>query len=263
MNKKIYKIVSLLLCVVLAFCVAPSVKSEAANKKTLEKKTVYLASKNGSVSTSVRVDGLTKISKLKSSNKNVRIYGYSTYSNSSQYYYADINGNFVPSTYSGGNNNKYIDINATSLKPGYAEISFTSGKTNYVAPVTFLGYQNPLASLKITNVSGGKNMASKFANSSYVSNRFKVTKGGVIKVNATAANGWEITYISLNNRTNNSNDNYSIYRNYANAVTKASVAHPEYNNKKDGYVGITLRNKKNGGTMHIGMNLAGTASTIK
>ncbi len=93
----------------------------------------------------------------------------------------------------------YAFIDGKTNSPGTADITFEDKYgTEYAVRATILAYENPVKSLKMTNVKKGKNLAKFFKNSSYWKHIWlweKTTKAPKIRVKANP--GWYIRSIDM------------------------------------------------------------------
>ena len=190
---------------------------------------------------SISVWGLTGSQSLKKANVKssapsvVKLGSVSNYNNKTDYY---------------NNNNPYTSKSSTIYfsvgKPGTSTISFKIGSKTYKSKVKVLKYVNPLSSLTVTGVNGGKTIHTKFNKKTEVDQ--KVSKS-ISNANITvkAKNGWAVTYVNTYNpktRTNNSISNYTD----VSSLTLKNVRIP-----KDAGVNlyVTLQNKSNGGNISL------------
>ncbi len=257
MKSKLFKGLALAMAVVLSFGMLPSVTAQAAGKKkTLPKEVIYLTSSSGTNTVSFEVDDITTLSKLKSSNKDVKPIGYSAVYDSYQAYIFDKNGKLVPS----GNKSGYdsVTVNLQVSKKAKANITFTSGKVNYTKTIEVRKYTNPIKSLTVKNVK--ENLAGKFDKKCFLQGNegISLSKGGNIKVTAEAANGWEITDIIFMAFDSENNGNiYQTTNIYMNGTEKGKAVLGDYNVKDNGYIRVNLRNKSTGGTAFVYTNIIG------
>jgi hypothetical protein len=250
MRKGISKILAIVLGVVLLASAGPSISSEAASTKKLDKKVLYMHSASESY-VNLGVDGIKKLSGLSSNSNNIRptSYYYNDYAN------YNVSGTKLEETSNGAR----IGINLLCKKQGDAKIKFKCAGKNYVLPVTVKKYVNALNSITITNVNSGKNIKSKFNKQAKLLNEksLVLAKNGTVKVSAKANSGWKIKYICIKNNKSDSNTGYrhSISMDYYNGVQNASVKLPGYIAAHGGNVEITLENQTDKGEINISCDL--------
>jgi hypothetical protein len=143
----------------------------------------------------------------------------------------------------------YGDIELTLLKAGTAKVSYTVGSKKFTTIVKALKYVNPLKSLVIPGVNGGKSVAGKFKSSSIASGKSGKKAGKIV---ATAATGWKITYISYDNNATNKAWDHMVFN--GTGVAKATLSVPEKIGK--GSVMVNLKNAKTQGTLSIRYSLS-------
>lgn len=91
---------------------------------------------------------------------------------------------------------RYAYISYHMKKAGTATISYKIGTKTYKTKVTLKKYTNPLKSITISGVSGGKNIASKVNKSTNASLKMtKSSSNGSVKISTKS--GWKITYASV------------------------------------------------------------------
>ena len=133
-------------------------------------------------------------------------------------------------------------------RQGKAALSYTAGGKTYKQYFEVLKYENPLKSLKITGVNGGKELKNKFKTKNYLDQTVK-SDGG--KVTVKAASGWKITQVSWQNNTNQ-DDIVNGSRYYgAKPRSSASFSLGKMKQGDAGRIKIYLTNTKTGGTQSI------------
>ncbi len=245
MKKSIGRIFAAALAFVMIFALTPSLTAEAS---TLAAKTVYMTSATTAPSFSILASGATKVSNVKSSNS--KVVKPSSYNISK--------GNSVDLTNKKKSSSNSATVYFQPKKPGKAIVSFKAGKTSYSQKVTVKKYVNPLASLTVSNVNGGKDIHSVFKKSASAPYGTLKAKGATkIKVSAKAIKGWEITYINASNSSSNSKGYLytGTYRDFSTKASSASCTLNDTGKKGYSYVNVTLRNKKDNGTITISMSL--------
>ncbi len=248
MKKAVSKILAFAMAAVMTFSISPALTAEAANK-TLPAETLYMTSKSNGY-TSFQIDKLTKVDDVKSSNMAVlKPSGYSIHKSSYEYfYYSDSNKKFTKSDSASGS--KYTDFSFYAYKKGTSTVTIKSGSTTYNKKINVEKYVNPLKSLTISNVNGGKNIAGKYKSEARV--RVTGKKADTIKVKATAASNWEITEISISNTDYSTGRSIGSYSNryFKNGTTSGvNILNFYDSGKADVYVYCV--NKKNGGKISI------------
>ncbi len=250
--KKFSKIIALAMAAVMTFSISPALIAQA-KETTLDAETVYLPSKNGSKIVSFSIYDLTKVDSVKSSkNAVLRPYEYTiNIDNNQRYNYEYSKNAFVKDDYT--YNSKYTNFTFDGVKAGTSNITVKSGGNTYKKTVTVKNYTNPLKSLIISNVNGGKNISGKFSRNSEA--KFKGKNSKSIKAKAQVAGGWEITQINMSNTYSEAPDYESIgssaYRYFKKGTSKGEATLNYYNYKKPGYVRVSCRNKTTKGTIEI------------
>ncbi len=245
MKKSIVKILAAVLAFVMMFSFTPSLTAEAAK---LEKKTIYLSSASSTTEFSIYADKATKVSNVKSSNKKAVTpdrYNISKYTN--------VNLKDNRKSVSNGAN-----VYFKAVKPGNATVSFKAGKTGYSQKVTVKKYVNPLKSLTVSNINGGKDIHKLFSKSAYApSGKLKMKAAKQVKINAKAIKGWEVTYIGLSSSASGAKgySSSSAYRSFNTGASSASATLCDYSAKGYNYGSVTFRNKKDNGTITISFSL--------
>ncbi len=258
MRSKFSKVLALAMAAVLAVGVSPAVTAQAASKKvTLDKQVIYLTSKTGTYGTSFTVEGVGKLTtKPKSSKKSVvKVNSFATTTGKSKYTYHSFNGDEWKSNDPVTTKLDQVNISVSALKKGTATVTFTGNDTDYSKVIEVKKYSNPIKSFTVTNLNGGKNLADKFAKSSYVYDSKDVaSKGGKVKFTVVPKAGWEVTYMYLENYypSESAQAGYNeVYRSYYNGTSKGTVTLADYDETVTGYATVGLRNKADGGTLYM------------
>lgn len=239
--KKLRRILSLVLALttLVLLLAAPASALTTAKKVVVYLDKKYTWNNNGWFWIDNLKKGETiKAGSVKSSNsKVVKVTGYSYNTNS----HTDLeNKSSSSKSYSAG-------VNFRALKTGTAKISYTIGKKTYSTTVEVKAFANPLKTLTIPGVNGGKNLASGFKNTSDVYNKsFGGGKKGVITLQA--ASGWKITSCSLYSQKTDQETEIYCWT----GVSKAYIPlHTALNKNQSYYVSARLENKKTGGTIGV------------
>ncbi len=151
------------------------------------------------------------------------------------------------------NTGKYTNfLSVKPWKPGTAKMSFEDkqGKT-YTVVLKALPYENPIKSLKITNINKGKNLAKK-VNESFQYTSQKGEQGGLIfpkktaspKIKLEAKTGWKIKKITAKY------SGHEEYVNNVNAQTK-TMKLKEADKGAELWLHITFKNTDNGAAICI------------
>lgn len=145
---------------------------------------------------------------------------------------------------------RYANIRFRPLAAGTATITAKVGSQTLSKKITVYNYTNPLKSLVISGIEGGKNLASKFKKTSSVTGAALTKNTTIKKITAKAASGWVITNMQI---TSNREDDYANhYHSYRNSPTKATLKCAMTLEKgKYHYVYINLVNKSNGGSISL------------
>ncbi len=249
MRKNISRFLAAVMASVMVFTAAPALDTQAADKQ-LDAETLYMTSKDSGY-VSFDIDGVTKVNSVKSSNMAVlKPSNYSIHNNKyDYYYYSDSKNAFEKSDYNSGS--KYTDFSFRALKKGSSNITIKSGSTTYKKKVNVLNYVNPLKTLTISNVNGGKNIAGKFKAKNY--NIVKGTSANQIKVKASTKSGWVIKEIYISNTSYEDGQSEGAYtvRHFRNGVTSSENILNYYDLGHDANVYVYCENKANGGKLSI------------
>lgn len=220
MKQLVKKVFAAALALTVMFTMLAPVTAEAAvtyNKS----QTLYRTSKSGTSYMTIYVSGLTKSQTIKKSSVKSNKTGVARpwyLSRSISSYKTEYFSNNVKED---SNNYYSYGIGLELKKAGKAKISFKIGSKTYTSTVTVKNYTNPLSSVTITGVNGGKNIASKLNSSSSCSTLklTKTTRNAVVKVKPKS--GWKVTSINVEN--SQTGDTMSI-SNYGNkGVSNASL----------------------------------------
>lgn len=206
MSKMMKKVLSLALALTVFVTIVPPATAEAAVSYPGEV-TFYRSYKSNDywTSTSFRVDGLTKSTKiypksLKSSDATVMVpYYFEKYSSSDKYSYVeysyDYDGKLInekdPYKYESNSDSYYAYVGALVKEAGKATMSYKIGSKTYKTKVNALAYTNPLKTVKITGINSGKNIANKL-NNQYTTNVTLNSTKKKATVQVAAKSGWVI-----------------------------------------------------------------------
>lgn len=231
--------------------VVPATAEAATTISVSAPQTIYLTSKTNSYSLfSVDASNLAKgdkVTNVKSSKSSILekqslTYSNSQYSHSTEYFNSDTK------PYKSSGKSYSASISLLAKKAGKSTVSFNIGKKSFKKDITIKAYTNPLKSLNVLDIKKGKStdLKSLFNSSNYASGDSAVAaKGKSVKV--AAASDWTITSVYFDNSTTgNSHSFYS--RNGKDSLT-LNVPTPSKNDYV--YVSVSLRNKKDGGTLSI------------
>lgn len=196
--KRLKQILCFTLVLALTFIMLPA-KQAKAEIVAPSTKVIFVGD-----STSIDVSGLTaknKLSSPKSSNSSVvQIISYSNSSN------AHKSVKVADEGYNGNTSYYYGSVTIKAKKAGTATVSYKIGSKTYKTKVTVKKFTNPVKSITLTNVNGGKNFASRFkSNVSYTS---LTLKNGTLKLSLTTNSGWKLTGVYYNNQTKGYYGNY-------------------------------------------------------
>lgn len=210
--------------------------------------TVYRTTKTGTSSVSIYVSGLTSKqsiakSSVKSSKSSVAApYSVTNSSSTSKTQYWNGSKDYSSSS-------RYGSISLTAKKAGTSTVSYKIGSKTYKTKLTVKNYVNPVKSLTVSGISG--NLASKFKSYSWANAKIASSKSnGTVKV--TAASGWKITSVDLYNSKTGISRSVSAY---GAPVSSATLYTGSMKKGTAGYVSVSLRNTKNGGTLYLNLNL--------
>ncbi|MCR5271550.1 MAG: hypothetical protein K6E13_00995 [Lachnospiraceae bacterium] len=208
--------------------------------------TLYAGSTDGSSTrtTYISISGLKKsstIKSVKSSKKSVAAY----YSKSLSSYITE-----YASSSSSGYKSYSGDIEVLCKKAGSATISYKIDNKTYKTKVNVKKYTNPVKSLKIN----GKDVASKFKKSSYVSAKKPSKTIKNFKVSATAASGWKITSISCSESAESDSTNGSL-SNYNKGLKSRTLIIDRVKKGSSCYINVYCVNTKTNGTLNISYSM--------
>lgn len=203
---------------------------------------VYLSSANSTGNLAISVSGFAKgkgvvKSSVKSSNTSV-VTAHTLSKSSSE---------ATKLAKDGYNSKYYYDyIELTLKKPGTAKVSYKVGSKSCSTTVKVLKYTNPIKTLTITGVNGGKNLASKFNTSSYVNGKGGKKTG---KITVAAKSGWKIRSISYQD------SKYAKYWSHSisGGAAKATLSIPV--KITGGHVSVDFVNTKTGGMLYASYNM--------
>ncbi len=257
MNNVFKRIFTIAIGLVVMLSVSPGLIAQAATK-TLDTETYYLRSTTSTEFISIYAAGARSVKNIKSTNKKVvKPDGYQVYVETSRRISTDSKGKESKGDLE---DNTYSNVYFIGLKEGQSTISYTVGKTEYKKKIYIKKYVNPLKTLTISNVNGGKNIAGKFKKSNNVSLKGKTANK--LKVTAVAANGWEIERITASDLQYTSVKKGNVYwgtnqvgnefyRYFKAGTTNATLNMSPYSASRPGSVSVRLRNKKNNGTLTV------------
>lgn len=184
-----------------------------------------------------------KIDSFKSSKKNVaEIEGFHTHHDPQEWIYdwndeeEDYNMYQYP-VYPNDTFDVYLKCN----RPGTTKISFQCANKKFSTTVKVLAYKNPVASLKITGIEGGRELKAKTAEKSWA--EVVVTKNvSKPKLSVKAASGWVISELLFEHGMSG----YRDYKFGGEGPTSFSMSVCKLEkNQSYGKIEITFYNKKN------------------
>lgn len=222
MKQLVKKILCLSLALLVAITAVP-VTAEAA--VTYSKNQTLYRTGTGTSYSSIYVSGLTKSqtikkSSVKSSNTSVAVPWYLEKSTSSYSYKTDYyDSNIKPYSNSDSSYSYYIGLQLK--KNGTSTISFKIGSKTYQSKITVKSYVNPLKTVTITGVNGGKNVASKLNKSAYNYDLklTKTTKNAEVTVKPKS--GWKIVSVEVEN--SDTGDYHRVYNYGTKGVSNATL----------------------------------------
>lgn len=253
--KNIFKKLSCALLAAVMICtMVPLTANAATNTITYPKsQVVYMSSKTSDYNYgSISINNIPSKQSISKANINVvsgkSVISLSSFTSST---WKDSTASFIkgvkPYTYS----DHYYRIGFNIKKTGTAKISFKVGTKTYTSTIKVLPYTNPIKSLTVSGVSG--NVAGKLKTTSYASG-IRVNKAqSNAWIKCTAANGWKITYMSFNNRKNNTQR--SISTNNSTGTSSFSLHAGNLAAKQSGSIYLTLVNTKTKGMQSCSIDL--------
>ncbi len=231
MKTSLKRIFSALLVVVLAagIFIATPAEAEAASKLSYNKKiTIYLMTTSGAGFEDIKVKTSKTVKSVKSSNKSVA---------------GDL---------SVEKHKTYSLISVVGKKAGTAKITFKVGGKKYTTKVTVKNYTNPIKTLKISGVGGGKNIASKVKKKNEVDLSLKKNITNA-KLTIKTAKNWKLTDISFYDGTVGDS---KVDKTYSKGTSKKkSYKLKKLKKSHSYYLCMDFKNKKNGGVQHIYYNI--------
>lgn len=173
---------------------------------------------------SFSVDGLGKNQEVKKSSVKSSNTGVATL-----YYLSKHSSKSQTSSFVGEEDSKYESYSATiSLdvkKPGSTVISYKIGSKTYKTKITIKPYVNPVSSVTMTGVNGGKNFASLTNKRDYASvSLTKASKNAVVKVKPKS--GWKVRSITVSDEK--TGDYHEVYNYGSKGVSNATLQVPTF-----------------------------------
>lgn len=206
----------------------------------------YMSGKKATGYASVYVDDLAKgdvVKSIKSSNKAVAKYTGITY-HTGEYETTSLNWETEQEETEKGSDYS-ASIQLALKKAGTAKISYKVGTKAYSTKIVVKKYANPVKSLKISGVNGGKNIASKFKSQCWLTG-VKSTKASSGKIQVKAASGWAIR--SINYSKTGYGDKHITY---TTPVSSASLNMGSVAAKQNATVIIVFENKSTHGRINV------------
>lgn len=235
------KLMKKLLCITLMAALLLAVAAPAlADVVVPDKVTAYLASTDGSVATTgkiniVGIDPTSVIKSVKSSNKKiVKVNSVMR---------TDISLEILETGTISAINGATIQYQL--LKAGAANVSMKIDGATYKTKVIAKKYANPIKSLVLTGA-GSKNLKAKFAKTSWVSEELNAKiQQGTLKL--SAASGWKITNV----RWVNNNNGLSMERWLQTPKSSITMSIPAMKKSGSYCIKMDFDNTENGATMEV------------
>ena len=257
MKKTAKRVVSLVLVMLLVMSMGASVL--AAGKVTPIKgtQTVYLSSKSteysqwvnialasGTKNFTIKLDTV-KVSKgtakatLEQISKNRNIWSY-------QEEYRNGSGKWRK--ISSKSTNCDYSVGLRVQKTGTATVKYKIGSKSYSIKLKVLSYRNPVKSITVTGINGGKNFASLTKNERYATDQTLPKDVSSASVKVTPAKGWKVTWVSLDEYGGNGKYRYISCDE---GLTTASLSCGKLSASNNYHVGVEFVNVSNGATMYL------------
>lgn len=189
--------------------------------------------------TETKVAPGTTGAKMTTFNKNIN-----SYNSTSSY---SISGKWNTTTYSSSNCNYSADFSIN--KPGTATVSYKIGTKTYKTKLKVLAYKNPVKSITLTGINGGKNFASLTKSSANISKKLSLkTTTKNAQLNITPTSGWKISSVSI------SDSNTTLSRsvsNYRDGLSSAKINWGTLNKSHSYNISVTFFNTSNHASIHI------------
>ena len=135
-------------------------------------------------------------------------------------------------------------------KPGTSTISFKIGNKTYKSKIKVLKYVNPVSSLTITGVNGGKTIHKVFNKKNETD--YKISKAvSNAKVKVKARSGWYISSVRVRRGTKYYSSGENFYHNTALSTLTVRAAKIAKNDS----IEINMRNKSNDGAIELSLVL--------
>lgn len=209
---------------------------------TPSKQVVYLTGKNRSNYTNISIDGSSKITNVKTSNKKIaNPYGVGKGS----YSYSVLDGDYK-------HNSNYGYIMVDVFKKGDAKITYKVDGKKKTTTLKVCAYEDPVKSAKITGKASGKSTTIKLTNKTKdqnyanIKNTKKVTSP---KITIEAAKNWKITHVSWSG-VDADGQNVNISKSFKN-VNKATLKFGTLLKNKYSSITVSFYNTKTKGTMNV------------
>ncbi len=135
-------------------------------------------------------------------------------------------------------------------KPGTFTVKYKIGTTSYSFKVKVLKYVNPVKTITLSGVNGGKSFAArtKYANSNFVDRLSLPAKKTNTSLKVTAKDGWKLTSITLRDSTKNTSRSYTCTSSPVSSFTlKCGTLYANRNYQ----VSLNLINTKNNASQTI------------
>ena len=232
-----------LLCTLMVAMLFVATMASALAEDTI---TIYLNSKDGGYTynsfdvNDVKPD--SKITSVKSSNKEIIELNSMYTSRSSYYYFSDKTTR---------DNNPYVDISVYAKKAGKATVTYKVDGEKKTQKFVIKDYTNPVKSFILSGIST-KNLKSVFDSNSYNNRTLKKdAKAG--EMTFKAASGWKITSVYWEDYTNQCE--YEFYTWGGKGVSSVTLNVPEMLKDNEYYINCNFVNTKTNGRLNVSYSI--------
>ena len=221
-------------------------------------KTVYLSAKSGAEEFEMDLASGTKSFTIKRSN--VKVTAGSTGAKLVGFWLMNYTNSDERMSGSKWNTSGYKSwsYNATlsASKAGTATVTYKIGSKSYKTKLKVLAYKNPVKTLTMTGVNGGKNMASLFKSGAYYTKALALkAKKANAKLTVKPASGWKIRSAEVYDQKEGTS--YGI-DNWGQGLSAVTLDCGTLQTDREYAVEIVFLNSSNGATLRCSYNVKGS-----
>lgn len=144
-------------------------------------------------------------------------------------------------------------------KPGTATVKYKIGSKSYSTKVKILAYKNPVKTITLTGVNGGKNFASRTRDGLYGNKDMTLPKDVAgAKAKVVPASGWKITSLRI---WGYGDSYYSRYITCTEGLSSATLNCGKLSADKEYSLSVEFVNASNGATMYVYYYIIGANAT--